>query len=195
MAHSDDRVLLVVKPECFIVISLSLLLVPWRWVISWVIAIAVHEFFHFIAIRLCKCEVWQIDVALDGVSMKTQFDRPWTELVSTVAGPLGSICLGLFANIVPRIAVCGYMQFLFNLLPIYPNDGGRVLKVLFQRWMPSSMIVKALSLLNSCICGLILIGSIYMSIRYRLGLIPVLTALMISARIKKPCKERRMRVQ
>lgn len=195
MVHSDERVWLAVNTECFIVISLSLLLIPWRWIMAWVIAVAVHEFFHYIAIRICKCTVWKINVGLSGVSMKTQFDRPWTELVCTAAGPLGSISLVFLSSIAPRIAVCAYIQFLFNLLPIYPNDGGRVLKVLFQRWMPSSMIVKALSLLNSCICGLILIGSIYMSIRYRLGLIPVLTALMISARIKKPCKERRMWVQ
>lgn len=195
MAPNRERIEVAVKPECCLVIALSLLLIHWKWVVAWVAAAGVHELFHYTAIRICKCDVWGIDIGVKGTSMKTYFEQPWMELVSAAAGPLGSIGLGLLSGVFPRVAVCGYIQFLFNLLPIYPNDGGRILKVLFEHWISPSMVVKVLSVLNCCLCCMVLIGALYIAVRYAIGLLPVLSALIICMRIKKPCKRRLMRVQ
>ena len=195
MARNTEKLWITVRPEIIIVVAFALLLIPWKWVLSWITATAVHELFHYISIRLVGCKVWQIDIGSDGAYMKTQLDRPWKEFVSAIAGPIGSLSLALTSCITPRIAVCGYLQFLINLIPVYPNDGGRILKVIIEKWLPSMTAKRLLSLLNNLICVLSIFVGTYVSVGYKMGFLPILAALLIGVRIKKPCKQRPMRVQ
>lgn len=195
MAPYAERTDITVQPVFLWVIALAFFLIPWQWILAWAAAATVHEVFHYIVIRLCGYPVWQIDIGVTGTVMQTRLDRPVPELLCAAAGPIGSLCLCLAARIFPRIAVCGYIQLLFNLLPIYPNDGGRILKVLIK-WLfshhKSEWIFK---IVNSCIYSLLLLGVLLVSIRYTLGILPIVFGLTILLKIKKPCKERLVRVQ
>ena len=195
MAPYAERTRLTVQPEGFCVIALAFFLFPWQWILGWVAAAIVHEVFHYIAIRLCRCRVWQIHIGLSGTVMQAHFDRPISELLCAAAGPLGSLCLCLVARMLPRIAVCGYIQLLFNLLPIYPNDGGRILKILIMGLCPHRRSESIFRIINGCLYSLILLGVLLLSLYYTLGGLPIVFAVSILLKIKKPCKERLMRVQ
>ena len=52
------------------------------------------------------------------------------ELLCALAGPAGSLSLLLVSEWIPRIALCGMVQGLFNLIPAGNLDGGRVLRCL-----------------------------------------------------------------
>lgn len=71
-----------------------------------------------------------------GALIETHGLSLWGECISALAGPLGSFILLSFAQFLPMSAVCGLIQGLFNLLPVYPLDGGRVLSCLFNRFCP-----------------------------------------------------------
>ena len=49
------------------------------------------------------------------------------ELLAVLAGPVGSLLLLGVHRWFPRLALCGLVQGLFNLLPVRPLDGGRAL--------------------------------------------------------------------
>ena len=61
---------------------------------------------------------------------------PVRELLAAAAGPVGSLSLMLMGRFFPRLALCGLVQGLFNLLPIYPLDGGRILRRALELALP-----------------------------------------------------------
>ena len=54
------------------------------------------------------------------------------ELFCVLAGPIGGMLLSLFFRWIPRVAICAVFQSAFNLLPIYPLDGGRAVGCILE---------------------------------------------------------------
>ena len=117
--------------------AVLLLLLPLRWLIAAVTAGAFHECCHYLGIRAMGGNVESIVICHTGASMKTSPLDPRQELICSRAGPIGSLFLILFARFLPMTALCALIQCSFNLLPIYPLDGGRALKCLIALWRPN----------------------------------------------------------
>jgi len=114
-------------------------------------SILAHEFGHAIVARHHGIEVEEIDLwLLGGVSKMTgEAHEPGDELRYAVAGPLITlviaICFELIALALPSstpasvAALVEYqvyvnaLIFVFNMLPAFPLDGGRVLRALLWR--------------------------------------------------------------
>lgn len=107
--------------------ALLLLTLPLPWFAAAVAAAGIHEAGHLLAIRLLGADARKIQVGPTGAKIHTSFSEPWRELLCAAAGPAASLLLVLAAKPFPRIALCGFVQGLYNLLPIYPLDGGRML--------------------------------------------------------------------
>ena len=195
MKQSRHSNVICVHPGFFVVIALSLLILPWKWVLAWVVASSCHEAFHYLAIRLCKSAIWRIEIGPAGTIMVTEEMSTINEVCCALAGPLGSLLLIFAAKWLPRVAVCGFLQFLTNMLPIFPVDGGRALCGLIRIFFPASIASRVSSHLSNIVLLIISIVSISASTCFSLGLSPLIATGLLLWKVKIPCKQKPLRVQ
>ena len=114
----------------FILGSLALLLLPLRWLIGALLAAMVHELFHCIAVIAFGGQVLSLSLGVFGAKIEVSPMSPGREALCALAGPAGSFSMLLIARHFPETALCGLIQGAYNLLPLYPLDGARVLQYL-----------------------------------------------------------------
>ena len=130
------RIEIEITPGVCITLAALLLLLPVRWVFAAVVAAAVHELGHYLAIRLCGGAVYRVRIGTGGTQMETAPMQRFRELICAAAGPAGSFFLLFFAKWIPLTAICGFVQGAFNLLPLFPLDGGRMIRCGIQMLFP-----------------------------------------------------------
>lgn len=174
-----------------LMMALTLLVVPLQWVMAFIMAAAFHEFCHYGAVRLCGGDVGTLWVGSCGARMEVEGLTIGKELICALAGPLGSLSLLYLARWIPRTAICAGAHGLYNLLPVYPLDGGRALQCLTELVLPERVgnIVCRVAQWG-CLTGLLFLG-FYGAFGLGLGFAPILGSVMVIVRVsngKIPCK-------
>lgn len=119
-----------VRGRVFLLLALWVLALPLKWVAGALAAAAVHELGHLAALWMWNVPVHEMELDLWGAVIRTGPMEDQEELCCALAGPLAGALVCLFWRWVPEVAVCAGVQSLFNLIPLYPLDGGRALLAL-----------------------------------------------------------------
>lgn len=168
-------------------LALLLLILPLRWIGAFLTAGLIHELFHLLAVRLCGGQVLRIRIGISGAKIETEPLEYHQALLCSLAGPAGGLMLIPLAGWFPRLAICAGIQSLYNLLPVYPLDGGRALRWGMRLLLPGKAGQQVCNWVeNVCLCGIGLLG-IYGTFALRLGLLPFLAGLGI---ILRACREK-----
>lgn len=174
-----------------ILLALGLLILPLDWLFGACLAAMIHELCHYTAAKMLGISCLGIQVRAGGMVMELGSVSRREELMIAAAGPVGSLLLLCFVNLYPQLAVCGAVQGLFNLLPIWPMDGGRILRCVIS----DSIFYK---IFERGTLVAILCAGIWFSLRYELGLSPVILAGLVTVRAflrKIPCNAAQLGVQ
>jgi len=113
-------------------------------------SVVFHELSHAMVARYYGIEVSDITLLpIGGVArMATQPDKPRQEMIISAAGPVASLVLGfslwftadllgqpvslsdlsIRGNLLAQLSAVNFVLAIFNLLPAFPMDGGRVLR-------------------------------------------------------------------
>ena len=183
------------SPWLLFVLALALMVLPLWWIFAALLAAIWHECCHFFALHLYGGRALGFRAGVMGAVMEVRFSSPGQELVCALAGPVGSLLLLLMARWLPRTAICAGFQGLYNLLPIYPLDGGRVVRCLSQLWLPPEIGNDLCQWLEKiCLLGLMILA-VYGCFVLHLGIAPILVGAWMICRIKIPCKPCRNSVQ
>jgi Zn-dependent protease len=128
------------------------------YVLALFASVLLHELGHTLVAHQYGIRTTEIVMyPIGGVSRPERIPKGREEFWIAISGPLvnGLIAAGLFgwlatqhqflpiellreptdANLVERIATGNFLLFIFNLLPAYPMDGGRVLRSALMLWM------------------------------------------------------------
>ncbi len=168
-------------------LALMLLVLPLRWILAWIAASAFHEGCHALAVKLCGGHVGAVDIDCVGADMSVTGISGSRELICALAGPIGALLLLLAAKWIPATAVCAVFQSAYNLLPLFPMDGGRALRCLAELLLPryAGRICRIAGIVTLC---LIWFGAIYAAVGLNLGVIPLLLALILWLKTRNPEK-------
>ena len=130
--------------------------------VALLLSITLHELGHSLVAMAFGCRVRDITLMMMGgcATLLSMPRKAWQEFLVAAAGPAVSLCLavlGLTAGkwvpqggyIVLRsnfesflfynIGVLNAVLFLFNLLPAFPMDGGRILRAILQQFFMSRL--------------------------------------------------------
>ena len=162
-----------------------------------------HELSHALMGRAEGIEIEEIVLHPFGglARLRSQPENPQAEFRIAIAGPAASFLFAIVAFVAAKLAAfAGYqpavavffliaagnlLLAIFNLLPGYPLDGGRVLRALL--WRRSGDIVQATRMAGICgvlVSGTLIIFGLYMAIApsfraYFMGLWSVLVGLFL----------------
>lgn len=166
--------------------ALLLLTLPLNWLLAAMLAAMIHEACHALAVRCCGGTVWALEIGVGGARMDTSPLERGQEALCALAGPAGSLALLALGCRFPRLAICGLCQGAFNLLPLFPLDGGRVLRCLTPKWCGA--VERGFAIAMAVVAA---VGALW----WGTGGFPVVVAVLLGMKRKKPCKSRRFRVQ
>ena len=189
--------MLRIEGTMYLLGALLLLVLPVPWVLAAVLAALIHELCHLGALWLLGGKLSGIRLMPGAAVMEGSLSGRLRSILAALAGPAGSLLLLLFAEKLPRTAVCGCIQGLYNLLPIYPLDGGRVLRYCLEALCPKKAD-RVQDLAETGTAFLLILAAVWAAVGLSQGFWPVLAALFpVSHRIRRkiPCKQRQMRVQ
>jgi len=153
--------------------------------LSLLTSIVLHELGHSVVAIRKGCRVQQILLLPIGgaAQMESLPRRPWDELQMALAGP--AVSLALFAafyffgaylpltkdapflgvwglNGVQEIGIVNLVLAVFNLLPAFPMDGGRVLRALLARRLGRLSATRIAARIGRIIAVLMLVWSLYL---------------------------------
>ena len=185
---------IVIHTQVYLLLPVFILLLPDKWILSWVAAALIHEGFHLMAIRLFNIKILKIEIGIFGAKIEIETMDRFKELIVALAGPVGALLTLVFSRYIPQISICIITQTAYNLLPVYPLDGGRVLRCLLVAKMEMNKLVFAEKSVLYTITVCCIIASIFL----KLGILPIVLGLSLLMKYKNaniPCKQYSERVQ
>ena len=162
-----------VRPDGILMLSILLFFLDWRLFGVILGNVVLHEFGHIILLRRYGVYIRSITVGFTGVCIQCCMDYLpiMPRILCALSGPLFGLCGAFAASLLGNVlhmdvlllfAGVGVILSLFNLLPVQPMDGWRVLQ----------MISPKAAVVSSCLCGyMIFLTGLHLMIRgYGTGL-------------------------
>lgn len=129
-----------IHPLTYIFIFLGLFSGKFRIIILFLILIIVHELGHLLTAKIFNWKTDKIYIyPLGGITkFKDSINKPFIEeFLVAIMGPFFQMIITIILyNSNKDILVLSNSLFLFNLLPIVPLDGGRILTIILSLFKP-----------------------------------------------------------
>jgi len=137
-------------------------------------SVALHELGHSVVARKKGGYIHEIVLYPFGGAAKISNipKRPIDEIFVALAGPAVSLVLAIVFSQIEWLAPLGYlngMLFLFNVLPVFPMDGGRVLRAVLSIKKSRVEATRIAATVGKYFCGLFIwVGIFGLPIRIQL---------------------------
>lgn len=121
-----------ISPMGLIFWSFLFFMLPEREVAALLVPLAVHEAGHLLCMKIMGFEIYSLSLGMTGLRIDYgQQGRAGMEAAAAAAGPAAGLGLWLLCSMVGAELMAGVSLILsiFNMLPIYPLDGGRLCRL------------------------------------------------------------------
>jgi len=138
----------------YIAIILSLISGQIDIYLTYLIALTIHECGHLIIASIFKWEIFELKISAIGgfLTFKDDLTKPaWESFCVASGGIIFNIIFGLILLLLDGPATLIYTQFaiaIFNLLPITPLDGSRLIQAFLRGVLDYKMVLKVIRIAN-----------------------------------------------
>ena len=147
-------------------------------------AMAVHELAHIVMMLACGGQVRRLTLRFADLHIAASGLGYRQELLSALAGPLVNlICGAAFCMQRPSFAAYSLMLGIYNLLPVWPLDGGRAIRCALLARLPLAQAERVSALISFLSCGILLLAGIFLTFFKKVGLWPLGTAAYLTVRL------------
>ena len=167
-----------------LLLAVLLLGIPLKWIFAVIAAAAVHEMGHYLAICLLSKTGTKVHFLTFSAQMELPSMGAGREVICAMAGPVAGFVLLLFSRWLPRIAVCAFFQSAWNLLPLYPLDGGRCLLCILKAILSPPKVRRIYLTVVVIVCVLLVTLAFYASFVLEMGMFPFLLLTLMLFRTK-----------
>ncbi len=144
---------------------------------AFLLSSALHEFGHIIALFACKRRIHTIKLRMSGIQIETAPLSYIQEMIVAFAGPsVNFLLLCCFRNRAPLFAFVNFCLLAYNLLPLYPLDGGRIVRCLLHLILPPRFAEVTFKLIGGFCLAVIILTSCYLTCIWHAGLWPVVVS-------------------
>ncbi len=148
------------------------------------LAMTVHELAHLLAMKLCQIPALGVSLRLSGAMIRCGFCGYWQEAACAAAGPAASLALGFAViRIAPQLAAVSLLLGMGNLLPVYPLDGGRILRAVLMKKLDEGLAASVLTRVTFVTCCVLMACACWLTAELQMGLWPVFAALVVLCRV------------
>lgn len=148
------------------------------------LSLAVHEAGHLLAMKCSGVPVSEVRLKASGAVITGGFSGYRQEIACAAAGPFASFLLAfLLFRPAPEPAIVSGLLGIVNLLPVYPLDGGRILRAALLLHLEQIVAEKVLRAVTAAVCCLLMVGACWAAAELQAGLWPVFAALVILWRV------------
>lgn len=154
------------------------------------LALALHEAAHLTALALFRRPVLGLTLSAGGAKIETEELTLRQEALSAAAGPLVNLLSGaLTLRCVPAFSAVSLGLAAVNLLPLYPLDGGRILRAALLSRLPPERTERILRLAVWLTCSTLMVGACWLTVWRQAGLWPIFAALVLLCRAGNAASE------
>ena len=157
---------------------------PMHTFAAFLLSATLHELGHLTALLVYRIPIQQIRLRAFGTQIITPCISNAQELFVASAGPaVNFLLLILGIRKAPMLALVNLILLIYNLLPIFPLDGGRILRAILSLLLPYAAVHIAEQIISTlCTCVLLCLCA-YLTCVWHAGLWPILLAAMLFLRI------------
>lgn len=142
-----------------------------------------HETAHLLALFLLRIPVQEISVSAGGTVISASLRQEPREAWAVLAGPAANLLLaGISGGFWPGLRLCAILQLGWNLLPVYPLDGGRLCRLLLPRIFGRAGTVLC-NYLHAATLLAVICGGVYGTCILHLGLLPCIFSAIFLIRL------------
>ena len=161
----------------------SVCLMAWldaKLCLYFLLSLVIHESGHGIAMKVLHVPIHGICLRTSGAVIIGGFRGYGSELICALSGPLaGFLAAAVFHRLTPELAIASMCLSAGNLLPLYPLDGGRVLRAALLMHTEPAKTDQILTIVTGLTCCLLMFASCWATAVLQSGLWPIFTALLI----------------
>ena len=154
--------------------------------LPFLVSVLAHELGHFVVLWLLEIPVYSLKFGLSGAQLHTSEMSYLQEFFVALAGPLVNLCLIFSACRYTAIwTFVNLVLLIYNLLPFYPLDGGRILRSLLCMILPPNLgdFVEKICVLS---CILFMLGvSCYLTFYLHSGFWPMLVCCLLLLKVRE----------